>query len=203
MVAIRERKREQTRQAISDAATRLFENHGFDAVTLADIAAAADVSVKTVVNYFGAKEELFFDGEPGVLDTLVHAIGDRGDRSSTSALRPYVMSGPILAGPCAWPSVDRSMWASMTTFAECEARSPILTNRRAAILQSWLDPLADAADSQAWAALAIGVLTLRHRVVTDGMREGRSPTTVRRRLTLTAGLALDALDRGFSETATR
>ncbi|MFF0344387.1 TetR/AcrR family transcriptional regulator [Kribbella sp. NPDC004875] len=57
----RERKKQQTRQAISDVATNLFLERGFDAVTVAEVARAADVAVQTVFNHFPAKEDLFFD----------------------------------------------------------------------------------------------------------------------------------------------
>jgi AcrR family transcriptional regulator len=57
----RERKKQQTRQAISDVATRLFLERGFDAVTVAEVAKAADVAVQTVFNHFPTKEDLFFD----------------------------------------------------------------------------------------------------------------------------------------------
>ena len=55
---LRERKKQQTRLAIADVAMQLFAARGFDAVTVADVAAAADVSVKTVFNYFPVKEAL-------------------------------------------------------------------------------------------------------------------------------------------------
>jgi AcrR family transcriptional regulator len=57
----RERKKRQTRQVISDVATTLFLERGFDAVTVAEVARAADVAVQTVFNHFPAKEDLFFD----------------------------------------------------------------------------------------------------------------------------------------------
>jgi AcrR family transcriptional regulator len=57
----RERKKQQTRQVISDVATALFLERGFDAVTVAEVARAADVAVQTVFNHFPAKEDLFFD----------------------------------------------------------------------------------------------------------------------------------------------
>ncbi|GAB3131239.1 TetR/AcrR family transcriptional regulator [Novispirillum itersonii] len=59
----RSRKRQATRQAISNAATRLFWERGFDAVTIDEIAAAADVGRMTVFNHFPRKEDLFFDRE--------------------------------------------------------------------------------------------------------------------------------------------
>ncbi len=57
---LRERKKEQTRQAIAETARRLFAERGFDAVTVADVARAADVSQGTVFNYFPTKEDLFY-----------------------------------------------------------------------------------------------------------------------------------------------
>lgn len=57
----RERKKQLTRQAISDVATSLFLERGFDDVTVAQIAAAADVAVQTVFNHFPTKEDLLFD----------------------------------------------------------------------------------------------------------------------------------------------
>ncbi|GAA4063240.1 helix-turn-helix domain-containing protein [Actinomadura miaoliensis] len=55
---LRERKKRRTRAHISAVATGLFVERGFDQVTIAEIAEAADVSVNTVYNYFQAKEDL-------------------------------------------------------------------------------------------------------------------------------------------------
>lgn len=57
----RSRKRLATRQAISDAATLLFIERGFDRVTVDEIAEAADVGRMTVFNHFPRKEDMFFD----------------------------------------------------------------------------------------------------------------------------------------------
>jgi AcrR family transcriptional regulator len=58
----RARKKAQTRAHIRRIAQALFAERGFEAVTIADIAATADVAVQTVFNHFSTKEELFFDG---------------------------------------------------------------------------------------------------------------------------------------------
>lgn len=63
MAQLRESKKKATRQRISDVATALFFARGFDAVTVDEIAAAAQVSKMTIFNYFARKEELILDRE--------------------------------------------------------------------------------------------------------------------------------------------
>jgi AcrR family transcriptional regulator len=58
---LRERKKRATRRAISDAATKLFMTKGFDNTSVAEIAEVAGFSPQTVLNYFPAKTDLFFD----------------------------------------------------------------------------------------------------------------------------------------------
>jgi AcrR family transcriptional regulator len=74
---LRERKKAKTRLAISDVATKMFIERGFDEVTVADVAAAADVSVATIFNYFETKEELFFDREGEVIEAQRRVILER------------------------------------------------------------------------------------------------------------------------------
>jgi AcrR family transcriptional regulator len=73
----RTRKRLQTRQAISDAATRLFFERGFDNVTIDEIAEAADVGRMTVFNHFSRKEDMFLDREDEMRDIAFSAIRER------------------------------------------------------------------------------------------------------------------------------
>ena len=75
--SLRTRKRLATRQAISDAATRLILERGFDAVTIDEIAVAADVGRMTVFNHFPRKEDMFFDREEEVQTLAFDAIRGR------------------------------------------------------------------------------------------------------------------------------
>ncbi|NEB79018.1 TetR/AcrR family transcriptional regulator [Streptomyces sp. SID14478] len=86
---LRERKKRQTRQYISDVATGLFLERGFDAVTVAEVADAADVSVNTVYNYFPAKEDLFLDRSRGVVDRMSRWVRGRepGESAAAAVLR--------------------------------------------------------------------------------------------------------------------
>lgn len=83
---LRERKKRQTRQRISDIATGLFLEHGFVTVTVAEVAEAADVSVNTVYNYFPAKEDLFLDRGEAVVDRLSGYV--RGRRAGSPPPMP-------------------------------------------------------------------------------------------------------------------
>jgi AcrR family transcriptional regulator len=84
---LRARKKRQTREAIAAAARALFAERGFDAVTVEEIAEAADVSRKTVFNHFPAKEDLVFAAGAERLAGLVAAIRERP--AGTSIVAPF------------------------------------------------------------------------------------------------------------------
>jgi AcrR family transcriptional regulator len=89
----RARKKAKTRAEVHGAAQRLFAERGFDAVTIADIAAAADVAVQTVFNHFATKEELFFDGRTPWVAGAAAAVRDREPTvAPLTALRTYLVT---------------------------------------------------------------------------------------------------------------
>ncbi|GLY40391.1 TetR family transcriptional regulator [Amycolatopsis sp. NBRC 101858] len=74
---LRERKKREARQHISDVATRLFAKRGFEAVTVVEIAEAAGVAKATVTNYFPRKEDLLLDLQAEAERLLVDALRER------------------------------------------------------------------------------------------------------------------------------
>ena len=80
VTSLRERKKIQTRTRIAATAMGLFAARGFDDVTVAEIAAAAEVGVTTVFNYFPTKEDLFYDRQAEVIQHLSRVVGGKRAR---------------------------------------------------------------------------------------------------------------------------
>ena len=87
---LRERKKRATRQLISDVATALFSERGFDHVTVDEVAIAANVSKMTVFNYFARKEDLLFDRSDEPLELVRERLAARGNQAPLTALRALV-----------------------------------------------------------------------------------------------------------------
>jgi AcrR family transcriptional regulator len=87
-MGLRERKKLHTREALLQVARELFEARGYDRVTVAELADAANISVKTLFTYFRSKEDLAFGDEEVLRDRLVDAVRLRAE--GTSALDAVV-----------------------------------------------------------------------------------------------------------------
>ena len=93
-VGLRERKKQQTRQQIYEAARKLFETRGFDRVSVAEVARAADVSEVTVFNYFPTKEDLLYGGMEFFEEQLIEAVRTRPKgESAVKAFRRRLLAG--------------------------------------------------------------------------------------------------------------
>jgi AcrR family transcriptional regulator len=75
---LRERKKRLMRQQLSDTATEMFMERGFDAVRVSEIAEACGVSEKTVFNYFPTKESLVLDRWESTAESLRSGLADVG-----------------------------------------------------------------------------------------------------------------------------
>lgn len=120
--------------------------HGFDAVTIADVAKRADVAVQTVFNHFATKEELFFDGRTPWVDGPADAVRDRAPAvPPLVALRAYLIDeiGRLVASLVT--AERRAYIATLTGSVTLLARERELfheAERRlsAALLEAWTAP---------------------------------------------------------------
>src|SRR5207245_9584963 len=89
---LRERHRKRTAADREEAALSLFNERGFDAVTIDDIASAADVSRRTFFRYFASKEDVILSDHPRRLDELQAALDRRpAEEPALTALRNAVL----------------------------------------------------------------------------------------------------------------
>lgn len=188
-------KKERTRTTISDVATGLFMRDGFEAVTLAQIAAAAEVSVKTVFNYFPSKEDLFFDRAEDVIGALVDAIVERGPGVTIVAALHHVLADRLAPFDTdGWrPLRSPERYEGFRRYLATEEASPALRTRRLAIGELWSARLAQLIAQQlgfpagdpraaAMAAMVSAAMTLRARTLSAAMAERLSARTVERRV---------------------
>ena len=129
---LRERKKRLTRNAIFDAAGRLFSERGFDKVTVAEIADAANVSVKTLFTYVRCKEDLVFSDDPNLLDALVAAVRNRAPGQSPLD----AVTGTLLADPD-----DDSDRTGLEGFHQMIGQSPAVRSRIRALWEETEDAL--------------------------------------------------------------
>jgi AcrR family transcriptional regulator len=134
---LRERRKQETRQAISDMATEMFATRGFDRVTIAEVAEAAGVAKMTVTNYFPRKEDLVFDRAEGVIRHLADVVTARapGESLLAAVRRDYAE---------AVARADVTLGLSTPAFARMIADSPVLTSRGLEMLDQREQALGDA-----------------------------------------------------------
>lgn len=195
-MGLRETKKLRTRQEIADQAMRLFAKCGFDRVTVAEVAAAADVSEKTVFNYFPSKEDLFFDEVPAREAALVGAIRsrERGE-SILSALRR------MQVGEC-----SRLSSPGFAVFARIIDESQALQGKELEVMARFNRVLTaeieaalgiDERDAQVAANLLIGVHWQFFRNARAQARAGRTGAAAARRLRADLERAYYLLEHGL------
>src|ERR671934_155487 len=123
---LRERKKQRTRELIAETARRLFLERGFDHVPVAEIARAADVSEKTVFNYFPRKEDLVYWRLQCFEEELLAAVRDRAPGESVlDAFAEFVLRqrGLLAAQQARVPACIVHMYArpQRSTFREDSA----------------------------------------------------------------------------------
>ncbi|GGN77246.1 TetR family transcriptional regulator [Streptomyces albiflavescens] len=198
---LRERKKRQTRQYISDVATGLFLERGFDAVTVAEVADAANVSVNTVYNYFPAKEDLFLDRSKGVVDRLARWVRGREKGESAAAAVVRELREELEA-----VSPRLGLMDGYARFMRVIHDAPALRSRLWAISQEVVDKLEEALREETGApaddplpGLMAGQINWVHQTVMSvigrEMMAGRNPGEVSREVLV----LLDDMEELLSE----
>src|SRR5712692_8326420 len=137
-MGLRESKKLHTRQEIADKAMQLFAVRGFDGVTVAEVAAAAGISEKTVFNYFPTKEDLFYDELPQREAALVEAIHGRDCGESILAALQRLQ-----VGECA-----RRCSPGFATFARIIEESPALQAKELEVMARFVHVLTEAIQNE-------------------------------------------------------
>ncbi|HET8601487.1 MAG TPA: TetR family transcriptional regulator [Segeticoccus sp.] len=92
-VGRRERKKNQTRRALREAAVELVERHGFEHVTIEQVTDAVDVSPRTFFNYYASKEEALTAADPERVAGMRAVLAQRpAEEPALEALRRAVLT---------------------------------------------------------------------------------------------------------------
>ena len=203
---LRERKKRATREAIAATARRLFAERGFDAVTVAEIAVAADVSEKTVFNHFAAKEDLVFAGGDSRLAQLQADIAQRPPgtsvldvfRANSEAMLVVVAAGAT-EDSLVVPRIVRDSPALQERLAAgWEREAEVLAAAIAEATGADADDLVPAvvARTLAWTLITI------FRATFDGLLADEDPKRLAARLRPQAARAYDQLATGLGDYGT-
>jgi AcrR family transcriptional regulator len=205
-LGLRERKKLRTRQLIAETAMRLFAERGFDAVPVAEVARAAEVSEATVFNYFPTKEDLVYRGMEAFEAELLATVRDRpAGESIVAAFGLFVLQPRgFLAGQ------DEDTVRHLIAIARMIPASPALMSREREILDRYTASLAEliAADTEAepgdlrpWvvARALIGTHQTLIQLVRRRLAEGPvNAADVAREVVTRGQQALHLLDQGLA-----
>ncbi len=205
-LGLRERKKLRTRQLIAETARQMFAERGFDAVPVAAVARAAEVSEATVFNYFPTKEDLVFQGMEAFEAELLTVMRDRpAGESIVAAFARFVLRPRgFLAAQ------DPDAARHLTQAAQMIAASPALQAREREILARYTRSLAAliAEDTRAgpddlrpWvvARALIGTHQTLIEFVHRRLREGaRDPARLAEEVTAQGRRAVDLLEQGLA-----
>jgi AcrR family transcriptional regulator len=203
---LRESKKQETRQSISDHATRLFIEQGFEQTTIAQIADAARVAKKTVTNYFARKEDLALDYQDQFVATLARAMADRQPgQSALAVLREAFLTAVAAQDPVAGFAGQQ--------FTRMVTESPTLTvalrglhdQREHELAKALAEATGDAAEDIT-VQVAAGLLGTVHRVLFQRIQDltlaGRSNKWIAKTVGPEAARAFDLLEPALADYAT-
>jgi AcrR family transcriptional regulator len=203
---LRERKKHKTHQLIAATAQELFTRRGFENVSVAEIARAAEVSETTVFNYFPTKEDLIYHGLEAFEDQLLQAVRDRqpGEGVLQAFGRFILQPRGLLA------AADPASAEALVSISRTIASSPALAAREQQILARYARSLAallaeetGASPGDLTPSVVANTLIGIHRAVLDYVRQRMAtdpadPRPLARTLQADGQKALDLLAEGLA-----
>lgn len=203
---LRERKKRATRDAIAATARRLFAERGFEDVTVAEVAAAADVSEKTVFNHFATKEDLAFAGGEARLNQLLAAIAQRP--AGTSVLDVFRATTDAMIDGLATTTEDDDFFVVPRIIRGSRVLQERLTTgweHESAALTAVIAETAGA-DDDVIPAIVARTLSWTHRtifrVALVGLLAGEDPQQLAARLRVASARAYDQIATGLGDYGT-
>lgn len=189
-MGLRERKKQQTREALVEAAARLFAEKGYDRTTVADIAAAADVSTRTFFSYFRAKEDVLFAGTDRRLKAIAEALEAVQAERPLEAVHRVVEH--VLAASDDMSSPDRLAIVLAKPELQAQALQRLIAAQR--LIAEWLrrayPDLLDDTLSRAMAGAVVGAMV---GAVLGGIERGDPPQGLREQMRRALALLEDGL----------
>lgn len=164
MAGLRERKKEQNRQRIAAAALRLFVERGFDAVTVNEIAEAAEVAKATLFSYFPTKESLVLHGVGG--DDLAGVVAHRSPGETfLAALRSHhrALAGQVAEADTDTDALLTRVGVIQGSAALRSAADALVYRQREALAHALAAECGDRAAAFAAAQITAALLTLQQR----------------------------------------
>ncbi|MEV3990677.1 TetR family transcriptional regulator [Streptomyces sp. NPDC049837] len=199
MSGLRERKKRQTYEAISEAAIALFLEKGFDRVSVAEVAAAADVSKPTLFRYFPAKEDLVLHRFADHREEAARVVRARPDGvGPLDALHRHFRDGLARRDPVTGLSDEPDVLA----FHQLLYGTPSLVARLYAYQGASERALADALGGGVRARLAAGQIVAVQRILAEQnwrrIEAGEAADAVEADAVSAADLAFRQLAEGLS-----
>ena len=210
MTGLRERKKQQTREAIAETARALFVERGFEAVRVAEIARAADVSEKTVFNYFPTKEDLVFWRLEAFEEEILGALRERAPgEPALAAFRRFVLTPRGLVD-----EDDPAARELLLGITRMITSSPALVAREQQVFIAFTDSLArllaeetgaEPDDIVPWVAAnaMMGVHRALVRLTRERVLAGATTNELQEELIARGERALAALEEGLGGYAVR
>jgi AcrR family transcriptional regulator len=209
---LRERKKRLTRQQLSDTATQMFLERGFDAVRVTDVAEACGVSEKTVFNYFPTKESLILDRLESTVASLRTGLAEPGISPVQAALR--ILDGELGAMTSWLAAQDDPVQAAamIQRFGTLIQATPSLRAHQSDMMDQFVTVAAailaeravmspDDPEPQIAAAALLGLWRIQFRALSRYLNGTRAPAQVHQAVTADVRRAAQLIDTGLSSFA--